>query len=131
MKSKKSGSPLVAIASALVFLVAGNPVAGHNGATGIIASIEKAPVAADGNVSGKPFNYVITLDGSLDPQVLGRGIAAGGIIKIYLPPEFDLSNIDPAQNLRGGEHSVQDVAQKRGVRYLVQGKSASQSARSV
>jgi len=83
-------------AGAIIVFLSGNVVADQAGATGIIASIDKAPVIADGNVTGQPFDYVITLDGSLDSQVLGRGLAAGGTIKVFLPPEFDLSNIDPA-----------------------------------
>ena len=78
----------------LACAAAGNAFADQGGATGIVASIDKAPVVADGDVAGKPFDYVITLDGSLDPQVLGRGIAAGGTIKVFLPPAFDLSSID-------------------------------------
>lgn len=69
---------------------------GFDGVAGIVASIDKAPVVADGDVTGQPFDYVITLDGSLDPQVLGRGLVAGGTIKVFLPIAFDLSNIDPA-----------------------------------
>ena len=61
--------------TASVFLTCASIVfAGQAGAAGIVASIEKAPVVADGDVSGKPTDYVITLDGSLDPYVTGRGL---------------------------------------------------------
>lgn len=63
---------------------------------GIVASIEKAPVVADGDVEGKPTDYVINLEGSMDPQVAGRSLAAGGQIKVIFPPEFDLGSINPA-----------------------------------
>lgn len=82
------------VTCALLIAASAGAFAGQPGATGIVASIDKAPVVADGDVTGKPFDYVITLDGSLDPQVLGRGIAAGGQIRVFLPPEFDLAAID-------------------------------------
>jgi hypothetical protein len=66
------------------------------GAAGIVASIQKAPVIADGDVSGMPTDYVITLDRSLDPSVAGRSLAAGNVIKVIFPPEFDLGNLNPA-----------------------------------
>lgn len=96
MKTRASNSLVLAISGTLLFLASGNVVADGAGATGIVASIDKAPVVADGDVTGQPFDYVITLDGSLDPQVLGRGLAAGSTIKVFLPYEFDLGNLDPA-----------------------------------
>ena len=65
-------------------------------AAGIVVSIDKAPVIADGNVSGKPTDIVITLDGSLHHSVPGRGLAAGDKIKVIFPPEFDLASLNPA-----------------------------------
>ena len=96
MKSRICALVLPGIVGTLLTLALGNASAGDAGATGIVASIDKAPVVADGDVTGMPFDYVITLDGSLDPQVLGRGIAAGGAIKVFLPWEFDLGSIDVA-----------------------------------
>lgn len=96
MYRTRTCSAASAIVGTLIFFATGIVAADQLGATGIVASIEKAPVIADGDVTGKPFDYVITLDGSLDPQVLGRGLGAGGTIKIFFPPEFDLSNLDPA-----------------------------------
>jgi hypothetical protein len=61
-----------------------------------VASIEKATAVADGDVSGRPTDIVITFDGSLDQSVPGRSLAAGDQIKVIFPPEFDLSDIDPA-----------------------------------
>ena len=46
-------------------------------AAGIVSSIDKAPVIADGNVTGMPTDIVITLDRALDPAVPGRMLAAG------------------------------------------------------
>lgn len=95
MNTKHSVWMMLGCSAALLTLGSGSTaLAGQPGATGIVASIEKAPVVADGDVTGKPFDYVINLDGSQDPQVLGRGIAAGGTIKVFLPPEFDLGSID-------------------------------------
>lgn len=71
------------------------PVTGAQ-ASGIVASIGKASVIADGDVSGRPTDILITLDGSLDPTVPGRSLAAGDQIKVFFPPEFDLANLNPA-----------------------------------
>ena len=77
-----------------LFLVPTTTLAGSQGATGIVSEISKAPVILDGNVQGKPFDMVITLDTSLDPNVPGRSLAAGGTIKVIFPPAFDLSNLN-------------------------------------
>ena len=69
----------------------------HN--RGIVASIEKAPVIADGNVTGMPTDIVINLEGSLDQSVPGRSLAAGDTIKVVFPPQFDLANLNPAYPL--------------------------------
>ena len=49
-------------------------------ASGLVASIDKAPVIADGDVQGMPTDYVITFEGSLAPDVTGRSLAAGDVI---------------------------------------------------
>lgn len=82
---------LSVLIAALLLPVTGS--AGGQGASGIVADISKAPVILDGNVSGKPFDMVITLDGSLDPSVPGRTLAAGGTIKITFPHAFDLGDL--------------------------------------
>ena len=69
------------------------------GAAGIVKSIEKSSNIADGDVTGKPTDIVITLDGSMDHNTPGRGLAAGNQIKVIFPPEFDLANLDPAYPL--------------------------------
>ena len=68
-------------------------------AAGIIESIVKAPVVADGDVTGKPTDYVINLSGSMDPNVAGRSLHAGDKIRVIFPPEFDLANLNPAYPL--------------------------------
>jgi hypothetical protein len=68
-------------------------------ASGLVASIAKAPVVADGDVQGMPTDYVITFAGSLEPDVPGRSLAAGDLIKVIFPPEFDLSSLNPAYPL--------------------------------
>jgi hypothetical protein len=65
-------------------------------AAGIVASIKKAPVIADGDVTGMPADIVIALDSSLDPAVPGRTLAAGAQIRVIFPPEFDLGNLNPS-----------------------------------
>ena len=64
-------------------------------AADIVESIVKAPVVADGDVTGKPTDYVINLSGSMDPNIAGRSLSAGGQIKVIFPPEFDLANLNP------------------------------------
>jgi hypothetical protein len=64
-------------------------------AAGIVDSIVKAPVVADGDVTGKPTDYVINLSGSMDPNVAGRSLSEGGQIRVIFPPDFDLTNLNP------------------------------------
>ena len=68
-------------------------------AAGIVADISKASVVPDGDVSGEAALYLITLEGSLDPAVPGKRLALGGQIRVIFPPEFDLTNLDPAYPL--------------------------------
>lgn len=89
--------------SLLIPLIIGTVLSGFAapalGGAGIVAGIEKAPVIADGDVAGQPADFVITLNTSLDPYVPGRGLAAGDVIKVIFPPEFDLANVNPAYPL--------------------------------
>jgi hypothetical protein len=78
----------------VLLFTAKSAMAGSEGATGIVASINKAPVSMDGNLKGKPTDYVLTLDTSLDPMVAGRGLKAGASIKVIFPDDFDLSDLD-------------------------------------
>jgi hypothetical protein len=57
-------------------------------AEGIVNSIVKAPIVADGNVAGADTDLVINFDISLDPTVNGRSLLAGNSIKIVLPEQF-------------------------------------------
>lgn len=75
-------------------LVVAQASASSNGSAGMVASIAKAPVVADLDVRERPNDYVITFDTSLDPSVPGRALAAGDIIKLIFPQEFDLSSLD-------------------------------------
>ena len=68
-------------------------------AAGIVAEIKRAWVVPDGDVSGEAAVYLITLEGSLDPAVPGRGLALGGQIRVIFPPEFDLTDLDVAYPL--------------------------------
>ncbi len=56
--------------------------------SGIVHSVVNAPIVPDGNVAGAPTDVVITLNGSLDPSVLGRGLSQGHQLKITLPEAF-------------------------------------------
>ena len=79
-------------------------------ADGIVASISKAPVIADGDVTGMPTDYVITFTGSLDHNVAGRSLAAGDVIKVIFPPEFDLGNVNPMYPLLDAPTPLPPVA---------------------
>jgi hypothetical protein len=90
--------PMFSLGIACTFLAGVNfaAIASTGGAAGIVADIQKAPVIADGDVSGKPTDIVITLSGSLEPVAAGRGLSAGGEIRVIFPPEFELTDLDPA-----------------------------------
>lgn len=94
MKTRRSKLRIQLLLSSALFLVA----SGTN-AAGIVASIDKAPVIADGDVTGMPTDLVISLEGSLDHAVDGRTLEVGEQIKVFFPPEFDLGNLNPAYPL--------------------------------
>ncbi|MGW8369309.1 MAG: hypothetical protein ACWGPN_11605 [Gammaproteobacteria bacterium] len=83
--------------AAMVLLSAAVAMPAH--AAGVVASIEKATVSPDGDVSGMPGSYLISLDVSLDPSVPGKSLAAGSQIRVIFPGDFELSNLDPAYPL--------------------------------
>ena len=94
MKNKvKTVGPVGYVAFVVLLFIASHAIASSRGATGIVASIDKAPVILDGDVRGKPTDYVITLDSSLDPTVAGRSLDAGKTIKIFFPDNFDLGSL--------------------------------------
>ena len=64
------------------------PVATARGAGDIVVATPKAPVVADGDVTGKPTDFNLVLDRSLDPQVAGRSLLQGKTIKVTLPDAF-------------------------------------------
>ncbi len=64
------------------------PVSIVRGAGNIVVATPKAPVVADGDVTGKPTDFNLVLDRSLDPQVAGRSLMQGKMIKVTLPDVF-------------------------------------------
>ena len=64
------------------------PVSTSRGAGNIVVATPKAPVVADGDVTGKPTDFNLVLDRSLDPQVAGRSLLQGRTIKVTLPDAF-------------------------------------------
>ena len=70
--------------------------AGQASATGIVRSIERAWVTADGDVSGENALWKIVLDSPIDPQVEGRSLLQRHQIRVIFPPAFDLAAIDQA-----------------------------------
>jgi hypothetical protein len=77
---------LAAIAALTVFLV---PATAAPSGSGIVASVAKAPIDPVGDVAGERTDFVINLDGSLDPSVDGRALLAGNTIKVTLPEDFE------------------------------------------
>ena len=103
MKRHYSERSAAALLGILFMMMAGIAFSGSAGAAGIVESIEKAPIIADGDVTGMPTDIVITLNGSMDHNVPGRGLAVGNQIKVIFPSEFDLANLDsgyPVSNIR-------------------------------
>lgn len=92
--------PVLTAIEMVLLLFIGLLFSGAVMAAGIVESIGKSSIIADGNVSGEPTDILITLDRSLDPSVNGRSLAAGDEIRVIFPPEFDLSNLDPGYPLR-------------------------------
>jgi hypothetical protein len=107
MNTKKRSSGARSFAAIFLPLLL---LCGTAAAEGIVASISKAPVIADGDVTGMPTDYVITLTGSLDHNVPGRSLAAGDIIKVIFPPEFDLENLNPMYPLLDAPTPLPPVA---------------------
>jgi len=54
----------------------------------IVVATPKAPVGADGDVTGRPTDFNLVLDRSLDPQVAGRTLRQGKTISVTLPDAF-------------------------------------------
>lgn len=69
-------------------LVGAGQAEGMGQAEGIVESIVKAPVSPDGLVAGRPTEFVINFDTSLDPAVPGRTLLKGHTIKVTLPEAF-------------------------------------------
>jgi len=60
---------------------------------GIVSSVIKAPIVADGDVAGAVTDFVINFDTDLDPAVPGRTLAAGDTIRVTLPEDFTSSGL--------------------------------------
>ena len=72
----------------LIGFNAKKPITDNLLSSGIVASIIKAPVSADGLVSGRPTEFVVNFNVSMDPKVPGRSLLTGKKIKITLPKAF-------------------------------------------
>lgn len=96
MRTIRIERPATAVVAAAALLGAAITPAS---AAGIVAEIKKAWVVPDGDVAGERALYVINFDGSLDPDVPGRGLRTGDQIRVIFPDGFNLSAIDPAYPL--------------------------------
>jgi hypothetical protein len=90
------------LVAALLILPPATALASEDGSSGIVASVQRAWVTSNGDVSGEPALWTIELNGSIDPDVPGRSLMAGHQIRVIFPPEFDLGDIAPT-------HPVADV----------------------
>ncbi len=79
------------IASALLFAGAAAM------ADGVVSSVVKAPITPDGDVAGAPTDFVVDLDRSLDPAVLGRTLAQNCSVRVTLPDAF--VRLEPVQDV--------------------------------
>ena len=61
----------------------------HEGSSGIVSSVVKAPIVPDGDVAGAPADFVINFDTDMDPSQPGRTLLAGNTIRITLPDDFE------------------------------------------
>lgn len=55
---------------------------------GIVSSVVKAPIVADGDVAGALTDFVINFDSDMDPSIEGRTLLAGNTIRLTLPDDF-------------------------------------------
>jgi hypothetical protein len=60
----------------------------HSKGTGIVRSIVKAPIVADGDVAGAPTDLVINLKVDMDPAKPGLTLLKGKKFKVTLPASF-------------------------------------------
>jgi hypothetical protein len=71
--------------------------------SGVVGSINKAPVSPDGDVAGAVTDIVISLAVDMDPSVPGKTLSTGESIRIKLPDEFVFTDREtfPIQNIFG------------------------------
>jgi hypothetical protein len=86
----------VLVAGIIVLCTATSPIQARDN---IVTSVEKAPVAADGDVVSAATDLVINLNTSLDPTVPGRALLAGRNIKVILPDQFVNTGLLPLQDV--------------------------------
>ena len=60
---------------------------------GIVSSVVKAPIIADGDAAGAPTDIVISFNTDLDPSVEGRTLLAGNTVRITLPEAFESAGL--------------------------------------
>jgi hypothetical protein len=79
--------------AAVVFLTQPTPAPAFGpAASGIVASIVKAPISPGGDVAGAASDFVINLAVDMDPSVPGRVLGMGESIRIQLPNGFTFAD---------------------------------------
>lgn len=73
---------------AVLVLMGSGRVTAAVGSSGIVDSVIKAPVTADGDVAGARTDIVVNLAIDMDPSVDGRSLMQGATIKVTLPDDF-------------------------------------------
>jgi hypothetical protein len=60
---------------------------------GIVSSVVKAPIIANGDAAGAPTDIVINFDTDMDPSVEGRTLLAGNTVRITVPEAFESAGL--------------------------------------
>ena len=80
----------IALMTVMLLVISVVPAgANQSEGSGIVASVDKAPIDPAGDVAGERTDFVVSLDTSLDPAVDGRTLLAGKTIKVTLPGDFE------------------------------------------
>jgi hypothetical protein len=100
-KMKKFAFVPVLLATYLLALLL--PVTAQQSVSGIVGSINKAPVSPDGDVVGAATDFVINLAVDMNPSEPGKMLSTGESIRIKLPDVFVFADREsyPVQNVFG------------------------------
>ena len=81
---------LVAIVLSTIVML---PISARADDENIVRSVKNAPIVPDGTTTGRPPDFVMTLNSSLNPKIPGRTLLKGNQIKVTLPEAFENTQI--------------------------------------